>query len=58
MSLLVDPEMSAVLFSYASHHSLLFCLASNYLFTKDSQPFFPSIRQSIKNVLYSGQRQF
>ena len=26
--------------------------------TKDSQPFFPSIRQSIKNVLYSGQRQF
>ena len=51
MSLLVDPEMSAVLFSYAYHHSLLFCLASNYSFTKDSQPFFPSIRQSIKKCL-------
>ena len=46
MSLLVDNEMSAVLFSYASHHSLLFCLASNYLFSKDSQPFFLFIRQS------------
>ena len=53
---LVDPEMSAVLGCYASHRSLLFSLASNYLFSKDSQPFIPSIRQSIKNFLYLEQR--
>ena len=53
---LVDPEMSAVLFCYASHQALLFSLASNHFFIQDSQPFIPSIKQSIKNFLYLEQR--
>ena len=48
--------MSAVLFCYASHQALLFSLASNHFFIQDSQPFIPSIKQSIKNFLYLEQR--